>query len=84
VITVEDHYAHGGDAVLSALAEEPLSVYKLVVREIPRSGKPHELMDRYGISARTSQILRETCCNSRPGKFGHRSRNFALFAERSG
>jgi transketolase len=54
VITVEDHYLHGGlgDAVLAALAEEErVSVHKLAVREIPRSGKPHELMDRYGISA---------------------------------
>jgi transketolase len=54
VITVEDHYAHGGlgDAVLAALAEDRVSVHKLAVREIPHSGKPHELMDRYGISAR--------------------------------
>jgi transketolase len=54
VITVEDHYAHGGlgDAVLAALAEDRVSVHKLAVREIPHSGKPHELLDRYGISAR--------------------------------
>ncbi len=53
VITVEDHYAHGGlgDAVLSALAEESVRVHKLAVREIPHSGKPAELLDRYGISA---------------------------------
>jgi transketolase len=54
VITVEDHYAHGGlgDAVLAALAEERATVYKLAVREIPHSGKPNELLERYGISAR--------------------------------
>ena len=54
VITVEDHYSHGGlgDAVLGALAEEYAKVYKLAVREIPHSGKPNELLDRYGISAR--------------------------------
>ena len=42
VITVEDHYAHGGlgDAVLWALAEERVRAYKLAVREIPHSGKP--------------------------------------------
>ncbi|HEX7019860.1 MAG TPA: transketolase [Gemmatimonadaceae bacterium] len=53
VITVEDHYAHGGlgDAVLSALAAERCVVRKLAVREIPHSGKPNELLDRYGISA---------------------------------
>ena len=54
VITVEDHYAHGGigDTVLAALAEERCVVHKLAVREIPHSGKPRELLDRYGISAR--------------------------------
>jgi len=54
VITVEDHYAHGGigDAVLSALAKEDIRATKLAVREIPHSGKPAELIDRFGISAR--------------------------------
>jgi transketolase len=54
VITVEDHYAHGGlgDAVLAAPAEEHVTVHKLAVREIPHSGKAGELLDRYGISAR--------------------------------
>jgi transketolase len=53
VVTVEDHYAHGGigDAVLSALAEDRVAVHKLAVREIPRSGKPDELLQRFGISA---------------------------------
>ncbi len=53
VITVEDHYAHGGlgDAVLWALAEERVRAYKLAVREIPHSGKPEELIEKYGISA---------------------------------
>ncbi len=54
LITVEDHYAEGGigDAVLEALATEGIRVHKLAVRELPRSGKPAELLDRYGISAR--------------------------------
>ncbi len=54
ILTVEDHYAHGGlgDAVLSAVGTEGVRVYKLAVREIPHSGKPDELVDRYGISAR--------------------------------
>jgi transketolase len=54
MLTVEDHYAHGGlgDAVLSAVAEEGFRVHKIAVREIPHSGKPDELIDRYGISAR--------------------------------
>lgn len=54
VVTVEDHFASGGvgDAVLSALAEEPdVRVRKLAVREIARSGKPAELLEKYGISA---------------------------------
>jgi transketolase len=54
VITVEDHYAHGGigDAVFSALAGERIRGYKLAVNEIPRSGKPEELIEKFGISAR--------------------------------
>ena len=54
VLTVEDHYAHGGigSAVLAALADEPASVRQLAVRGIARSGKPAELLDRFGISAR--------------------------------
>ncbi len=53
VVTVEDHYAHGGigDVVLDALAESGALVRKLAVREIPHSGEPKELLDRYGISA---------------------------------
>jgi transketolase len=53
VITVEDHYAHGGlgDAVLSALAEEHVRGYKLAVREIPHSGHAEELLKKFGISS---------------------------------
>ncbi len=52
VVTVEDHYEHGGigDAVLDALSGDRVQVRKLAVREIPRSGKPKELLDKYGIS----------------------------------
>ena len=54
VLTVEDHYAHGGlgDAVISALAADRVQTVKLAVREIPHSGKPKELLERYGISKR--------------------------------
>jgi transketolase len=53
LITVEDHYAVGGigDAVAEAVGSEGLKVRRLAVREIPRSGKPEELLDRFGISA---------------------------------
>jgi len=54
MLTVEDHYAHGGigDAVLAAVGDQGFRVSKMAVREIPHSGKPEELVDRYGISAR--------------------------------
>ncbi len=54
VITVEDHYSHGGlgDAVQSALSTERIPVFKIAVTEIPHSGKPQELIERYGISSK--------------------------------
>jgi transketolase len=53
VITVEDHYAEGGlgDAVAGELSSEGLRVHKLAVSEMPRSGKPEELLAKYGIDA---------------------------------
>jgi transaldolase len=53
VVTVEDHYEHGGlgDAVLSALAEERVEVHKLAVRQIAHSGKSAELIEKFGISS---------------------------------
>jgi transketolase len=54
LVTVEDHYAHGGlgDAVSEAVWDQAFRVRRLAVREIPRSGTPKELIDHYGISAR--------------------------------
>uniref|UniRef100_A0A671UW92 Transketolase n=1 Tax=Sparus aurata TaxID=8175 RepID=A0A671UW92_SPAAU len=55
IITVEDHYKEGGlgEAVLSAVGEEPgIVVTRIAVTSVPRSGKPQELMDLYGISAK--------------------------------
>ena len=55
IVTVEDHWAEGGlgDAVASALADtdEPPRIVKLAVREMPRSGKPAELLASAGIDA---------------------------------
>jgi transketolase len=53
IVTVEDHYPAGGigDAVSEAVSEADIRVHRIAVREIPRSGKPEELLDRYGISA---------------------------------
>ncbi|HEB12622.1 MAG TPA: hypothetical protein ENI11_02985 [Actinobacteria bacterium] len=52
IITVEDHYAQGGlgEAVLSALADNPAPVYVLAVDKMPRSGRPDELLDYENIS----------------------------------
>ncbi len=51
VIIVEDHYPEGGlgEAVLDALAGEPLRPVHLAVRGLPTSGTPAELMDAAGI-----------------------------------
>ncbi len=53
-LTVEDHYLHGGigDAVLSAMAGEGIRLTKMGIGQIPHSGKPDQLLDHYGISAR--------------------------------
>jgi transketolase len=55
LLTVEDHYAHGGlgDAVLSAVGPEGIKLHKLGVRTIPHSGKPDELVGHSGIGARS-------------------------------
>ena len=42
-----------GDAVLDAVGSEGIRVHKLAVRDIPHSGKPDELVDHYGIGARS-------------------------------
>jgi transketolase len=53
LLVVEDHYYDGGlgDAVLNAVVNQDVKVYKMAIQEIPRSGKPEELLERYGISA---------------------------------
>jgi transketolase len=53
VLTVEDHYPEGGlgDAVAGELSAEGIKVHKLAVMELPRSGKPEELLAKYGIDA---------------------------------
>jgi transketolase len=56
LIVVEDHWAQGGlgDAVLAALAQagEAAKFTHLAVTEMPKSGKPDELLDAAGISAK--------------------------------
>jgi transketolase len=54
-VTVEDHRPEGGlgDAVLDAVADqdERPRVVKLAVADLPRSGKPAELLAAAGIDA---------------------------------
>jgi transketolase len=57
LITVEDHWPEGGigEAVLSALASvgaAPTKFKLMAVSNMPHSGKPEELVDAFGISAR--------------------------------
>ena len=66
LVTVEDHWAEGGigEAVLSARwprqASTPSKFRLLAVREMPHSGKPDELVDAFGISARhIAEAVRE-------------------------
>jgi transketolase len=55
LVVVEDHWPEGGlgEAVLAALAEQGVSAKftHLAVREMPRSGKPDELLHAFGIDA---------------------------------
>jgi len=52
-VIVEDHFAWGGlgEAVAMALSGQAKLVH-LAVKDIPRSGKPQELLDLYGLSSR--------------------------------
>ena len=57
LITVEDHWPEGGlgEAVVTAMNQvgAPPSKFKLLaVTGMPHSGKPEELVDKFGISAR--------------------------------
>ncbi len=55
LVTVEDHWPEGGlgEAVLAVVAEleDPPRVVSLAVRDMPRSGKPEELLSAAGIDA---------------------------------
>jgi transketolase len=55
LVVVEDHYPEGGlgAAVLEALANDPpVRLTHLAVKGLPESGKPEELMNAAGISAK--------------------------------
>ncbi|XP_044856533.1 transketolase-like protein 2 [Mauremys mutica] len=56
ILTVEDHYREGGigEAVAAAVAGEPgVVLQSLAVCGVPRSGKPAELLDLFGISTKS-------------------------------
>jgi transketolase len=55
ILVVEDHWREGGlgDAVLEVFSESGnVRIRKIAVTELPHSGKPEELLDLYGLSAR--------------------------------
>ena len=69
VLTVEDHYPQGGlgEAVCSTLSDTAIPVTCLAVDKLPRSGKPGELMDYAGISARAiAERIRSLLGNRHP------------------
>lgn len=54
IVTVEDHFEHGGlgDFVLEAVSKSGAKVEKIAVKNISGSGTPDELMDAAGISSK--------------------------------
>ncbi len=51
LVTVEDHTPWGGLGEAIASAVRPARHELLAVRELPRSGKPEELLAKHGIDA---------------------------------
>ena len=54
LVTVEDHYPEGGlgSAVAEAVSSHGIRVHRLAVNQIPRSGKPEELLSLCGIDSK--------------------------------
>ena len=50
---MEEHYGQGGlgDSVLNAIGNKEIQIQKMFVKDIPRSGKPDELLEYFGMSA---------------------------------
>lgn len=72
IITVEDHYYEGGlgEAVCSAVVNETgFTVHRLAVSQVPRSGKPHELLRIFGIDRDAiTQAVRKVLSSSANAK----------------
>uniref|UniRef100_A0A8C9YS56 Transketolase n=1 Tax=Sander lucioperca TaxID=283035 RepID=A0A8C9YS56_SANLU len=72
IITVEDHYYEGGlgEAVCSAVINETgFTVHRLAVSQVPRSGKPQELLRIFGIDRDAiTQAVRKVLSSSANAK----------------
>ncbi|TNN60286.1 Transketolase [Liparis tanakae] len=72
IITVEDHYYEGGlgEAVCSAVVNETgFTVHRLAVSQVPRSGKPNELLRIFGIDRDAiTQAVRKVLSSSANAK----------------
>jgi transketolase len=74
LLVVEDHYAEGGlgDAVRAAVSSAGVQVHHLAVRELPHSGPPRALLERYGIGRATIvtavRALAEAPASSTPAR----------------
>ncbi len=55
IIVVEDHYKEGGigEMITSGINGNEIKVYSLYVKELPHSGKPDELLERYSIDSKS-------------------------------
>lgn len=53
-LVVEDHYYEGGagEAICSGLSEFGFKIYRHAVNDVPRSGKPGELYELFGLNAK--------------------------------
>lgn len=77
VLTVEDHYAEGGlgEAVAGELSPEGFMVFRLAVPQLPHSGKPEELLARYGLDAasirgKVHEIIHQIATRPQPALAG--------------
>jgi transketolase len=54
LIVTEDHFEAGGlgEAIAAALSTEGIRITRLAVRSLSRSGRPEELLEAHGISAK--------------------------------
>lgn len=53
LLVIEEHFPEGGifEAVCSAVANQGFKIYNVSVDRLPRSGKPDELLDMFGLTA---------------------------------